>query len=140
MVACLSTLLGACATEIVDTTALTTTTIPERIVDTITNLGPLDQANLTELTTTLSVEVELLGNAIFAGDRTSAELHLQRVNQAWGYAEPRIMAELGERADQIVFDLTRVINLARSAVERNRPADASKARSFLRLALQSLEN
>jgi len=34
--------------------------------------------------------------------------------------------------------LQRVIELARSAVERNRPADASKATKFLELALQSL--
>jgi hypothetical protein len=46
--------------------------------------------------------------------------------------------QFGELADQITYDLRRVVGLARSAVERNRPADASKAVAFFRLASASL--
>jgi hypothetical protein len=45
----------------------------------------------------------------------------------------------GELADQLTYDLRRVVELARSAVDRNRPADADKATSFLRLAVASLD-
>jgi hypothetical protein len=54
-------------------------------------------------------------------------------------AEPLIVARFGELADQLTYDLRRVVELARSAVTRNRPADADKAVAFLRLALASLE-
>lgn len=134
-----SLVLTACATEIVDPTARTTTTVPPQLIETITEVGPLAQADLGGLARVLSAEVELLGNAIFVGNTASAKLHLGRINETWDYLEPKILAELGEQGDQIAFDLTRVINLARSSVERNRPADASKARSFLRLALASLD-
>jgi hypothetical protein len=94
---------------------------------------------LADLTVVLRNEVELLGQAIFVTDRDAAREHLVSINTAWAYLEPLIVAQYGELADQLTYDLRRVIELARSAVERNRPADAGKANAFLRLALASLD-
>ena len=76
---------------------------------------------------------------MFDGDIPTARTHLARIEQAWSLAEPLIMSQYGEMADQITYDLRRVVALARSSIDRNLPADASKALSFMRLALASLE-
>jgi hypothetical protein len=87
----------------------------------------------------LQDEIGALSRAVFDDDRDEARVHLDRINEAWSFAEPLIVAQFGELADQLTYDLRRVVELARSAVDRNRPADADKATSFLRLALESLE-
>ena len=83
-------------------------------------------------------EIGALSQAVFDSDKSAARSHLDRINEAWAYAEPLIVSQFGELADQITYDLRRVVGLARSAVERNRPADASKAVAFFRLASASL--
>ncbi len=126
----------SCATEIIELDAPATTVGGEGDI-TIAQSVPAD-ATLAELTVILRNEVELLSQAIFVTDRDAAREHLVSINTAWAYIEPLIVAQYGELADQLTYDLRRVIELARSAVERNRPADAGKANAFLRLALASL--
>jgi hypothetical protein len=126
-----------CATEVIELDA-PATTIDGQGDSTISQSVPAD-ASLADLTVVLRNEVELLGQAIFVTDRDAAREHLVNINTAWAYIEPLIVAQYGELADQLTYDLQRVIELARSAVERNRPADAGKANAFLRLALASLD-
>lgn len=126
--------VGGCATEIID--SVDTTLAP-----TESTLAPESLAgeDLDTLIGVLRDETEALSRATFDGDKPAARAHLARINEAWANAEPLIFATFGELADQITYDLRRVIDLARSSVERNRPADASKALNFLRLAIASLE-
>ena len=126
----------ACATEIIELDS-PSTTVDGQGADTISPSISSD-ATLAELTVILRNEVDLLSQAIFVTDRDAAREHLVSINTAWAYLEPLIVAQYGELADQLTYDLRRVIELARSAVERNRPADAGKANAFLRLALASL--
>lgn len=125
---------AGCATEVIelDTPATTNAATQSDVVI-------ADDATLDELKVILRDEVAALGAATFDNDRDLARIHVDRVNRAWQLMEPLIVAQFGELADQLTYDLRRVIELARSAVERNRPADADKAKLFLRLALASLE-
>jgi len=125
-----------CATEIIELDSPSTTVAGQ--VDGTISPSISSDATLADLTVILRNEVDLLGQAIFVTDRDAAREHLVNINTAWKYIEPLIVAQYGELADQLTYDLRRVIELARSAVERNRPADAGKANAFLRLALDSL--
>jgi len=131
---------GGCATQVIESK------VPTTVTDTVTgddtdlagDDSDLSGADLDELVTVLQVEMSALSRAVLDSDEAAARAHLDRINQAWVYAEPLIVAKFGELADQITYDLRRVVELARSAVERNRPADADKAVAFLRLAIASL--
>ena len=129
-----TSMASACATEVIDTVVTT-------VAPTESTLAPESLAgeDLDTLISVLRKETEALAKATFDGDKTAARAHLARINEAWANAEPLIFAGFGELADQITYDLRRVIELARSSVERSRPADASKALNFLRLAIASLE-
>ena len=126
---------SGCATEIIDT-------VPTTLAPSESTLAPESLAgeDLDTLIGVMQDETEALARATFDGDKTSARAHLARIDEAWANAEPLIFAQFGEFADQITYDLLRVIELARSSVERNRPADASKALKFLQLAIASLES
>ncbi|MFM2181125.1 MAG: hypothetical protein RIR54_419 [Actinomycetota bacterium] len=126
-----ATFATGCATEVIDSKATSTIAVTSA-------LPSLAGSSLDELAEVLDTEVTALSRAVFDDDKPAARAHLDRINEAWALAEPLIVAQFGELADQINYDLRRVVALARSAVERNRPADASKAASFLRLALVSL--
>ena len=136
VVLCITALAGGCATEVIELDTPPTTLSP---VEAAAISDDLAAATLDELTQVLRDEVTALSRATFNGDRDEARLHLDRINEAWSFAEPLIVAQFGELADQLTYDLRRVVELARSSVERNRPADADKAKSFLRLALASLD-
>ena len=129
-----TSMVSACATEVIDTVVTT-------VAPTESTLAPESLAgeDFDTLISVLREETEALAKATFDGDKTAARAHLARINEAWANAEPLIFAGFGELADQITYDLRRVIELARSSVERSRPADASKALNFLRLAIASLE-
>ncbi|MFM8506294.1 MAG: hypothetical protein ACKOBR_01150 [Actinomycetota bacterium] len=131
---------GGCATQVIESKA--STTVTDTVTGDDTDLAgddsDLSGADLDELVTVLQVEMSALSRAVLDSDEAAARAHLDRINQAWVHAEPLIVAKFGELADQITYDLRRVVELARSAVERNRPADADKAVSFLRLAVASL--
>ena len=126
-----ATFATGCATEVIDSKVTTTIAVTSA-------LPSLAGSSLDELVEVLDTEVTALSRAVFNDDKPAARAHLDRINEAWALAEPLIVVQFGELADQINYDLRRVVALARSAVERNRPADASKAASFLRLALVSL--
>jgi hypothetical protein len=126
--------VSGCATEVIESKVTTT------VFDaTPTTTESLAGAELAELADVLQTEMTALAEAVFNNNSVAARAQLARINEAWSYAEPLIVASYGELADQITYDLRRVVELARSAVERNRPADASKAVTFLRLALESLQ-
>jgi len=127
------TVSSGCATEVLQAPTSSAVELAT------TTLAPsLKGAPLDELTAVLRDETLALSEALFANDTVMARAHLGHINEAWSFAEPQIAAKFGEFADQLIYDLQRVVELARSAVERNRPADASKAAKFLELALQSL--
>ncbi|MGA0180245.1 MAG: hypothetical protein ACO3QD_00055 [Ilumatobacteraceae bacterium] len=133
---CVATFTGGCATEVIELD-VSPTTLPPQEAAAVT--ADLSQATLEDLTVVLQDEIGALSRAVFDDDRDEARVHLDRINEAWSFAEPLIVAQFGELADQLTYDLRRVVELARSAVDRNRPADADKATSFLRLALESLD-
>ena len=133
---CVATFTGGCATEVIELD-VPPTTLPPQEAAAVT--ADLSKATLEDLTVVLQDEIGALSRAVFDDDRDEARVHLDRINEAWSFAEPLIVAQFGELADQLTYDLRRVVELARSAVDRNRPADADKATSFLRLALASLD-
>ncbi len=133
---CVATFTGGCATEVIELDVPPTTLPPQEAAAVTADLA---QATLDDLTVVLQEEIGALSRAVFNDDRDEARVHLDRINEAWSFAEPLIVAQFGELADQLTYDLRRVVELARSAVDRNRPADADKATSFLRLALASLD-
>ena len=133
LAACL--LVSGCATEVIES-KLTTTTADGASLTTIASLAGEELPALVEV---MRDETEALSRALFADDKAAARASLARIDEAWSFAEPIIVARFGELADQLTYDLRRVVELARSAVKRNRPADADKAVAFLRLAIASLE-
>lgn len=133
LAACL--IVSGCATEVIES-KLTTTTADGASLTTIASLAGEELPALVEV---MRDETEALSRALFADDKAAARASLARIDEAWSFAEPIIVARFGELADQLTYDLRRVVELARSAVKRNRPADADKAVAFLRLAVASLE-
>ena len=133
LAACL--LVSGCATEVIES-KLTTTTADGASLTTIASLAGEELPALVEV---MRDETEALSRALFADDKAAARASLARIDEAWSFAEPIIVARFGELDDQLTYDLRRVVELARSAVKRNRPADADKAVAFLRLAVASLE-
>jgi len=114
--------LGACGTTFVDetvatqdtTTGSTTTTTP---VDPAT---PLDEL-LTEIETLMfDLDQRIIDQD---GDLDA----LARINALWAVAEPRIRSDDPDD----VFNFEQAIELARSGVERRRPADPSKGYKIL---------
>ncbi len=121
VVACAFALTG-CATTVIDTAPTTTvtpttTTIPSGSTEEL--LAELD-ARLTDLSV-----------ATFAQDKPKARTILADVEAIWLALEPQARAT----SDQLVDDLTRIVDLARTSVVRNRPAEADKAARFLQLLL-----
>lgn len=138
LLASITTLALGCATTINDSAP---TTIPENgsnetlasnaTVATIDpNLGDAD------LLTQMLQSVDALSRAMQNSDRTSATKHLDQILALTNVVRPRIVA----LSDQLAADLDRVVALAKSSVERNRPADADKALRFLPLIIDSLKN
>ena len=75
-----------------------------------------------------------LGNDVASGDSGLARTKLADITATWQAIQPRL-APLGS---DIVDDLTRLVGLYTTAVERKRPADADKATRFLGLAVEPL--
>ena len=118
--------LSACATTIVDTAPTTTLVAPTTIVPsgTAEELFPLLQRTIAEMS-----------KAISDSNSTVAKTKLAEIREIWNVLQPQIT----ERGDQFVQDLQRIIDLAASSVERNRPADADKALRFLTLVIETLQ-
>jgi hypothetical protein len=117
--------LAACSTTIVDT-APTTTLVPP------TTVTPSGTA--TELFDQLQTTIGELSNAISDSDRAMAKVKLAEIEEIWKVLKPQI----AERGDQVIQDMQRIIDLAISSIERNRPADADKSLRFLTLVIETL--
>ena len=119
--------MSGCATEVIDAELATTTTAYER---------PNPSGDVGELFDQLQESFATMSEALGEGDRNRAREELDYVEQIWVALEPQI-AGLG---DQFVEDARRVVDLAVTAVERNRPADAGKALRFIELVIAALPN
>ena len=140
-VASLTFLTSGCATTINESAP---TTLAENTTDqnaetsraekTISTIDPL--LGRDELLTQMSQSVEALSDAMQKSDRNIAGKHLDQILLISDAVRPKIL----ELSDQLAADFDRVVALAKSSVERNRPADADKALRFLPLIIDSLEN
>jgi hypothetical protein len=117
--------LTGCATEVIEAELATTTTVAER---------PNPSGDVGELFDQLQDSFATMSEALAEGDRNRARGELAYVERIWDALEPQI-AGLGE---QFVEDARRVVDLAVTAVERNRPADAGKALRFIELVIAAL--
>ena len=117
--------LSACATTIIDTAPTTTLVAPTTVV-------PSGTAE--ELFPLLQRTIAVMSKAISDSNGGVAKTKLAEVREIWKVLQPQIT----ERGDQFVQDLQRIIDLAASSVERNRPADADKALRFLSLVIETL--
>ncbi len=117
--------LAACSTTIVDT-APTTTLVPPTTV--------IPSGTASELFDQLQTTIGELSKAISDSDRAMAKVKLAEIEEIWKVLQPQI----AERGDQFIQDMQRIIDLAISSIERNRPADADKSLRFLSLVIESL--
>ena len=125
VVVALTALASGCATEIIDAELTTTTSTAER---------PEPTGEVNELLDQLKVSFGTMSEALAEGDRSRAREELEYVERIWTALEPQIVG-LGE---QYVEDVRRVVDLAVTSVERNRPADADKALRFIELVITAL--
>ena len=125
MVVALTALASGCATEIIDAELTTTTSTAER---------PEPTGEVNELLDQLKVSFGTMSEALAEGDRSRAREELEYIERIWTALEPQIVG-LGE---QYVEDVRRVVDLAVTSVERNRPADADKALRFIELVITAL--
>lgn len=117
--------LSACATTIVDTAPTTTLVAPTTVVPS----GTAD-----ELFSLLQMTIAEMSKAISDSNSGVAKTKLAEIREIWKVLQPQIT----ERGEQFVQDIQRIIDLAVSSVERNRPADADKALRFLTLVIETL--
>ncbi len=110
--------LGACGTTFVDETVATVDTSPDATTTTTT---PVDT---TAALDALLIEIELLMFDLDQRviDRDGDAAALERINTLWAIAEQQIRSNDPDD----LFNFEQAIELARSGVERRRPADASK--------------
>lgn len=110
--------LGACGTTYIDTEV----TVPDTAVDaTTTTLAPVDpDAPLDELLREIEILMVDLDERII--EQRGETARLERLEDVWRAAERQIRANDPDD----VYNFSQAIDLARSGVERRRPADASK--------------
>ena len=115
--------LGACGTTFIDETVATVDTSPDA---TTTTLAPVaDDAPLDELLPEIARLMFDLDQRIIDGEGDVETL--DRIEEIWRIAERQIRA-----ADpDDLFNFQQAIDLARTGVERHRPADASKGYKIL---------
>jgi hypothetical protein len=118
-------LLTGCATTIIDTAPTTTAVAPTTTIPSGTNEQLLEQMRLT---------IGDISTAMSASDKTKAKSRLADLQLAWEVLQPQI----ADKGEQLTQDLQRLIDLADSAVTRNRPADADKALRFMQIVIESL--
>lgn len=123
-----TTALSACATTINSsvyapaTTVATTTTIP--------------RGTTRELLTQLTDSMRGLSTAVANGDRSAAVSQLSNAQAQWRALQP----QLEGTPTEIVDDVQRMVDLATSAVQRKRPADADKALLLLPIITDALSD
>ena len=125
-------LASSCATTINQSAVTTVASSSESTTQVTIN----DQLTTDELLSELFLAVEDLSKTMQKTDRRQASQQLARVVSLGDVIRPKILAN----SDQLASDLDRIINLIKSAVERNRPADADKALRFLPMIIESLKS
>jgi uncharacterized protein YceK len=128
-----TSLLSGCATTINESAP---TTLADNVVTETTTLSVDQQLSTEELLTQMLTTVNALSEAMQKSDRKTAGNTVDQILLISKIVRPRIL----NLSEQLSADFDRVIELARSSVERNRPADADKALRFLPLIIDSLDN
>lgn len=128
-----TSLLSGCATTINESAP---TTLADNVVTETTTLTVDQQLSTEELLTQMLTTVNALSEAMQKSDRQTAIKKVDQILLISNAVRPRILT----LSDQLAADFDRVIALAKSSVERNRPADADKALRFLPLIIDSLDN
>jgi len=128
-----TSLLSGCATTINESAP---TTLADNVVTETTTLSVDQQLSTEELLTQMLTTVNALSEAMQKSDRKTAGNTVDQILLISKIVRPRIL----NLSEQLAADFDRVIELAKSSVERNRPADADKALRFLPLIIDSLDN
>ena len=129
---CLILLASSCATTINQSADTTVASSSEPITQVTIN----SQLTTDELLSELFLAVEDLSKSMQKTERPQVSQQLAQVISLSDAIRPKILAT----SDQLASDFDRVINLSKSAVERNRPADADKSLRFLLLIIDSLKS
>jgi hypothetical protein len=117
---------GACGTTYIDSSV----TVPGTGVTTTTTLAPVPpDAPLDSLLDEIEGLMLHLDEQIVDRDHPAATM--ARIDELWDVAE----AQIRDRDPDDLFPFEQAIDLARSGVERNRPADASKGYKVLIAAI-----
>ncbi|MGA1172419.1 MAG: hypothetical protein ACO3VC_02000 [Ilumatobacteraceae bacterium] len=128
-----TSLLSGCATTINESAP---TTLADNVVTETTTLTVDQQLSTEELLTQMLTTVNALSEAMQKSDRQTASKKVDQILLISNAVRPKILT----LSDQLAADFDRVIALAKSSVERNRPADADKVLRFLPLIIDSLDN
>jgi LAS superfamily LD-carboxypeptidase LdcB len=128
-----TSLSSGCATTINESAP---TTLADNVVTETTTLTVDQQLSTEELLTQMLTTVNALSEAMQKSDRQTASKKVDQILLISNAVRPKILT----LSDQLAADFDRVIALAKSSVERNRPADADKALRFLPLIIDSLDN
>ncbi len=123
---------SSCATTINQSAVTTVASSSESTTQVTIN----DQMTTDELLSELLLAVEDLSKTMQKTERRQVSQQLARVVTVSDAIRPKILA----KSEQLTADFDRIINLTKSAVERNRPADADKALRFLPLIIESLKS
>lgn len=123
------TLLGACAPTTYETSATTTVVAATTTIPT----GPADELLPRLRQTMLTLSSYIGPNS--SGSTTSGKNEvLAEIEALWSAVETEVTSISPESAESI----GRMVDLARTAVERNRPADADKAAKFAGAVIDQL--
>lgn len=122
---------SSCATTINQSAVTTVASSSESTTQVTIN----DQLTTDELLSELMLAVEDLSKTMQKTERRQVSQQLVRVVSLSDVISPKILTA----SEQLASDFDRIINLTKSAVERNRPADADKALRFLPLIIESLK-
>ena len=120
---------SSCATTINQSAVTTVASSSESITQATIN----SQLTTDELLGELLLAVEDLSKTMQKTERRQVPQQLARVVSLGDVIRPKILTT----SEQLATDFDRIINLTKSAVERNRPADADKALRFLPLIIES---
>ena len=125
-------LVASCATTINESATTTIASTQQEATQITVNLT----LTRDELLAQMLQSINKLSDAMQKADRKAANLELEQITLLSSAVRPEIL----QVSDQLAADFDRVVALAQSSVERNRPADADKALRFLPLVIESLKS
>jgi hypothetical protein len=128
-----TSLFSGCATTINESAP---TTLAQNIATETTAATVDQQLSTKELLDQMLTTIKALSEAMQKSDRQTANNKVDQILLISSAVRPKILT----LSDQLTADFDRVVALAESSVERNRPADADKALRFLPLIIDSLDN